>query len=269
MPIEKRSMRIGDIEIDLLETGAGRPLLFLHGGEGPDVVSADYLGKLGAHFRVIAPWHPGFGAHPRPPAFRDVADLAYFYLEFAETLALRDTVLAGASFGGWIAAEMALRGSAHFSRLALVDPFGVKAGDRESRDIADFWSMTPADWNDLAFVNATIVRDDPAMLTDDQLIGLLRSRESMAYYGWRPFMHNPQLLRWLHLIRIPTLIVRGEQDRVVAADCHRLYADRIPGAQLQIIPGAGHFPHLEQPDAFVAAVTGFANRSDPARAAAA
>jgi len=128
--LNRRTLNVGAIETDAIETGSGRPLLFLHAGEGPDAVADDYLQRLAAHFQVIAPFHPGFGSRPRPPAFRDVGDLAYFYLELADRLGLHDAVLAGASFGGWIAAEMAIRSSACFSQLVLVDPFGVKAHRR-------------------------------------------------------------------------------------------------------------------------------------------
>lgn len=256
--LNRRTLKVGDIETDAIDAGSGRPLLFLHAGEGPDAVADDYLRRLAAHFRVIAPFHPGFGSRARPAAFRDVGDLAYFHLELAEQLGLHDAVLAGASFGGWIAAEMAIRSTARFSHLVLVDPFGVKAGGRESTDIADFFSLTNADWVKLAFRRPAIAERDISTQTDEEIANLVRGRESMAYYGWKPFMHNPQLQRWLQRIRIPTLILRGEDDRVVVPDCHRLYAGSIPDARLQIIADAGHFPHLEQPGAFAEALIGFA-----------
>ncbi len=255
--LNRHTLRVGDIETDAIDTGSGQPLLFLHAGEGPDAVSDDYLRRLAANFRVIAPFHPGFGSRPRPAWFRDVGDLAYFHLELADRLGLRDAVLVGASFGGWIAAEMAIRSTACFSRLVLVDPFGVKAGDRESTDIADFFTLTNADWIKVAYTNPALAEQDIASQSDKELANLVRGRESMAYYGWKPFMHNPQLQRWLLRIRIPTLVLRGEDDRVVVPACHKLYADAIPGARLQTIADAGHFPHLEQPGAFADAVLAF------------
>ena len=256
--LNRRTLRVGDIETDAIDAGNGQALFFLHAGEGPDAVADDYLRRLAAHFRVIAPFHPGFGSRPRPASFRDVGDLAYFHLELADQLGLHDALLVGASFGGWIAAEMAIRSTACFSRLVLVDPFGVKAGDRESTDIADFFTLTNADWVRLAFTKPAIAERDVASQSDEEIANLVRGRESRAYYGWKPFMHNPQLQRWLRRIRIPTLVLRGEDDRVVVPACHRLYADAIPGARLQTIANAGHFPHLEQPGAFTDAVLEFA-----------
>lgn len=266
--LNRRTLRVGGIDTEMIDTGSGPVLLFLHAGEGPDAVSDIYLKKLSEHFRVIAPWHPGFGAAPRPPAFRDVGDLAYFYLELTETLGLRDVMLAGASFGGWIAAEMAVRSTERFSSLLLAAPFGVKAGDREAKDIADFCAMTHAEWLRLAFSRPEVAARDITTQSDAELAQLLRGRESMAFYGWKPFMHNPQLARWLQRIRIPTLVLRGSDDRVVASACHLLYASTIANARLETIADAGHFPHLEQPEAFVRAVRAFAASAEPARAAA-
>jgi pimeloyl-ACP methyl ester carboxylesterase len=77
-----------------------------------------------------------------PPTFSDVDDLAYFYLDFIEELDLTDCILVGSSFGGWIAAELAIKASPRFSHLVLAGAVGVKFGDRESRDIRDLLSLT-------------------------------------------------------------------------------------------------------------------------------
>jgi pimeloyl-ACP methyl ester carboxylesterase len=58
-------------------------------------------------------------------------------------------------------------------------------------------------------------------------------------------------------IRAPVLVVWGESDRVVTPEYGRAFAGRIPGAGFQTIVSAGHYPYLERPDAFVAAVTSF------------
>jgi len=62
-------------------------------------------------------------------------------------------------------------------------------------------------------------------------------------------MHNPKLKSRLHRIRIPTLLLWGEADRIVKPEYGRAFAAEIPGAQFALIENAGHFPHLEQPNA--------------------
>jgi pimeloyl-ACP methyl ester carboxylesterase len=218
---------------------------------------APWLQALAAEHRVVAPWHPGFGHSERPAEFRTVADLAYFTLELADHLDLRDAVLVGASFGGWLAAEVAVRSTARLSRLVLIDPLGIKVGGRMERFITDMHALSQDDlakamWHD----PERGIRDYSAM-GDDELLGLARSRESFTYFGWKPYMNNPGLRRWLRRIRIPTLLVWGQSDGIVGLEYARAFAAEIPGARLEVIPGAGHYPHVEQPDRFTAVVGEF------------
>ena len=68
---------------------------------------------------------------------------------------------------------------------------------------------------------------------------------------------DPNAAREEQIIAAPTLIVWGQQDRVIAASYAQEFAKRIAGAKTQMIERAGHFPHLEQSDAVTKAVRGF------------
>jgi pimeloyl-ACP methyl ester carboxylesterase len=94
-------------------------------------------------------------------------------------------------------------------------------------------------------------------MSDDELIVHARNRDALCLYGWQPFMHNPNLPRWLSRIAVPTLVLWGTSDGVVSADYGRAYSERIPGARFELIPEAGHHPEIEQPGAFAAHVTAF------------
>jgi pimeloyl-ACP methyl ester carboxylesterase len=89
-------------------------------------------------------------------------------------------------------------------------------------------------------------------LDEEQLTTLLRNRQATALFGWKPFLHNPKLRRRLARIDVPTLVVWGESDGWVNVDYGRAFARAIPGARFELVEQAGHFPYLEQPDAFVA-----------------
>src|ERR1700704_6748523 len=104
-------IEIAGISVEALIVGAGPPLLFLHGG---DYVAQNraFLDRLAQRFRVVAPRHPGFGTTPRPAWFRTVHDIAYLYLDLLDRLDLNDTLLVGASFGGWVALGIAGRSGA-------------------------------------------------------------------------------------------------------------------------------------------------------------
>src|SRR3984893_11763264 len=120
-----RTISVADTTLELAERGQGRPLLFLHAGEGL-APERPWLELLSRRFRVIAPWHPGYGNSPLIGDSGSVDDLAYLYLDLAATLKLDNAVLVGVCFGGWVAAEMMVRSTARFSHLVLVDPLGIK-----------------------------------------------------------------------------------------------------------------------------------------------
>jgi pimeloyl-ACP methyl ester carboxylesterase len=244
-----KEVTVAGARTKVLEGGQGRDLLFLHGAEGPDTYSSAYLEELAKSFRVIAPWHPGFGHSERPKNFTKIDDLAYFYLDFAAHYGLSDAVLAGSSFGGWIALEMAVRSSARFSHIALSAPLGFKAGDRETRDIFDLYLVGPADWPQYFLADKSLLPDYPKR-TPEELTGIARSREAMTLYGWQPYMHNPVLMRWLHRVTLPTLFVWGDKDQMVSADYGRAYAACIPGSRFELLSGGGHLAHVEQPAKF-------------------
>ena len=63
-------------------------------------------------------------------------------------------------------------------------------------------------------------------LPESELAAIVRGREALALFGWKPYMHNPRLKRWLHRIDIPTLLLWGERDGIVTPDIWRGVARR-------------------------------------------
>jgi len=237
--------------------GDGPPLLFLHAG---DYVAQGkpFLELLARRFRVVAPRHPGFGDTPRPAWFRTVGDIAYLYLDLLDRLDLKDATVAGASFGGWLAMEMAVRSTARIARLALIDTVGVKFGGREERDIADIYALPADDVLRRSFADPARAVPDYTKLDDSELLAIARDREATALYGWKPYMHNPALLHWLHRIARPVLVIWGEQDGIVPPAYGERLAAALPSARFETIAGTAHYPHIEQPDAVAALIERFA-----------
>jgi pimeloyl-ACP methyl ester carboxylesterase len=242
---------IAGIPLEITEAGHGRPLLFLHGGHpsGRLDPQARLVEALADNFRFIAPTHPGFGTTAAPPQLTTVDDLAYLYLDLLDSLDLRDVVLVGASLGGWIAAEMAVKTTERISQLVLIDSVGIKVGDREARDIADIYAITDRQLAEIAYADPQKMARDTKSLPEQELTLLARSRESTGRYAWSPYMHNPKLKARLHRIGIPALVLWGEADRIVAPEYGRSFAAALPNARFAVIESAGHFPHLEQPNA--------------------
>jgi pimeloyl-ACP methyl ester carboxylesterase len=263
--MDPMSLQVGPLDLEVLRRGSGRPILLVHGGN-PVSPEAAFLDLLAGHGEVIAPSHPGFGNSARPDDFDTMYDLVHLYRELLDALPEK-AVMIGFSFGGWIAAEVAAGGHPKLDRLILVDPVGIKLGGREERDIVHFFNTNPAElnrrsWHDPAKRPAGVyglgwqAAIDEA-ISDAELTALARNWDALCLYAWRPHMYNPQLKHWLRRIAVPTLVLWGAGDRIVAPEYGRAYSRLIPGARFATIDAAGHHPELEQPRTFVDEVAPF------------
>jgi pimeloyl-ACP methyl ester carboxylesterase len=248
---------VAGISVEIVERGRGSPILFLHPGIGIER-TAPVLDYFAQSARVIAPSHPGFGRSELPGWMNTVDDLSYFYLDLLDALDLRDVVLVGSSLGGWIAAAIAVKSSARLSRLVLANPLGIKVSDRETRDIVDIFAITEKELNALAYADPEMGERDYAAMPDTDVMMAARNREATARFAWSPYMHDPKLKRRLHRIRIPTLVLWGTADRILSEAYGRAYCAMIAGAAFEPIEGAGHYPHVEQPEALARRVLAFA-----------
>ena len=227
-----------------------------------DIKATDaVIDRLAQSFTVLAPSHPGFGRSELPRTMTTVDDLAYFYLDFIEALDLREAVVAGVSFGGWIAAEIAIKSTERISHLVLADAVGIKLSDREHRDIADLFTTKQSEADRLAYHDPKRAAVDHSAISDDDALIMFRNREATALFAWSPYMYDPKLAGRLHRIRAPTLVLWGASDRIVSPDYGRAYAKLIPGAQFDLVEQAGHYPHLERPDLFAQTIVDFAARA--------
>jgi pimeloyl-ACP methyl ester carboxylesterase len=250
-------MRINEISLELLTAGDGPPLLFLHGGDY-FAQHREFFDRLARHWRVVVPRHPGFGNSDRPDGFRTVHDLAYLYLDLLERQDIAKTTLVGSSFGGWVALEMCVRCLERIDRLVLIDSVGVKFGGREERDIADIYALPSEELLRRSFFDPARMAPDYARLSDDELGAVACDRQATALYAWRPYMHNPGLRQWLHRIHVPSLVIWGENDGIVAPDYGQKLCRSLPSARFEPIRQAGHYPQIERPDEVAGAIERFA-----------
>ncbi len=250
------AIEIGKYGLDGSIAGAGPPLLFLHGGDYV-AQNAAFLDRLTRRWRVMAPRHPGFGHSERPDGLRTIHDLAYLYLDWLDRQ--RDgVVVVGSSFGGWIALEIGVRSVEKISALVLIGSLGVKFGGREERDIVDIHALPEDERHRRTFFDPAQVLPDYAALSDDELIAIARDRQATALYGWRPYMHNPGLKQWLHRVRVPTLVLWGDNDGIATPDYGEKLSAALPNAKFRHIAQAGHYPQIERPDMVADAIEHFA-----------
>ncbi|MBS7700259.1 MULTISPECIES: alpha/beta hydrolase [unclassified Chelatococcus] len=255
--IISETVGVAGIDIQLCTTGQGEPLLFLHSGPGPTYDSREFLVKLGQDNAVLAPYHPGFGPLPRPDDFETIDDLAYCYMGLLNARRLRGIPVIGASIGGWIAAEIAIRDPAAFAALILINPLGLRVGAPMDRPIADIWAMSRAERRRIQFHQPLFQTDHLDQRSDQELLELARFEETLVRYAWRPFLHNPRLGRWLRRIQAPTLVIRGDEDNFVSGTIHDAFVEQLPQAHIARVGNAGHHPHVEQPDEVISLIRNF------------
>ena len=252
------TIAVQGIDLQVVRQGTGRPLLLLHGGDGPQGL-VPFLTRLAERFEVIVPTHPGFAGTAIPEHFDTLADLVYLYLDLLDVLDLHDVILMGMSMGGWVAVEIAVRNTSRLSQIILVDAVGIKPGDRDTRDIADIFGV-PAPQVVKLLYHDPAQAPSLAAMTDEQVTRLAGDRIAHAMYTWEPYMHNPKLRYRLHRLNVPTLLLWGASDGVVPVAYAEAYRQMIPGATLVVIPEAGHLPHIEQPDVVLQHVRAFVAR---------
>jgi pimeloyl-ACP methyl ester carboxylesterase len=237
---------IGPVDLTFEERGEGQPVLVLHGGAGPQSVSA--FAQLVAETdrnRVFSLTHPGFGGTPRPPELNSVAGLAAIYACLLDDLGLENVTIIGNSVGGWIAAEMALIDSPRISDIVLLDAVGIEVA---AHPVADVSGLSVPEIQTLSFHDPTHFRVDPATIPDAQKAIMAANGATLAVYAGSPSMVDPTLLGRLSGISIPTLVLWGESDQIVEPAYGQAYADAIQGATFELLSATGHMPQMETPD---------------------
>ncbi len=224
-------------------------------GDGPDVVVlpsfvgphwTPALDELASSFRVHLLQLPGVGDFAVPSEARRVLDLATVLKVALADAGLLGASVIGHSFGGWLAIELALL--APPPKLVLVDALGFRVKGEPREDIFDRPRDTVLD---------LVYADRSTAPTDWEAVEDRRNVASLARFGWNPYLCDLSLATRAAAISSPTLVVWGEKDRVVPATHAGVIAEAIPGAQVQVVAGAGHDPFSDAPSAVAAAVKQF------------
>ncbi|HET9082616.1 MAG TPA: alpha/beta hydrolase [Trebonia sp.] len=240
--------------VHLLRGGQGQPVLFLHAAGGAGVWHPFYDLLAGAGFEVIAPDHPGFGKSDEFPEEDRIDDLVFHYLDVLDALGLERPHVAGASFGGWIAAELAVYAPHRIGSLSLLSAAGLRLPEHP---VTDLFLLPPARLPEVLFHTPPppAPADGPPDL--DAVIAAYREATSLARFSWVPFLNDPKLERRLRRITAPTLVVAPSDDRLIPVEHAKRYAERISGATYAEVPDCGHAMYFEKPGEFASVVTTF------------
>jgi pimeloyl-ACP methyl ester carboxylesterase len=244
---------VGLVEVDVQDRDRTRPFLLLHGGGGVMTMAgfADLLAER-THSRVLLPTHPGFGGTPKPDGLTSVTQLAQVYVTLLEQLDLTDVTVIGNSFGGWLAAEIALQESPRVSGVVIIDGVGIEVQGHPMTDVS---GMSPSEIRSYSF------HDPGKALAPPNAGGTGPSPDLRALIGYAgPGMSDPTLAERLGGLDIPAHVVWGESDRIVDPEYGRAYAAAIPRATFTLMPRTGHLPQVETPEELLAALFDPGNR---------
>jgi pimeloyl-ACP methyl ester carboxylesterase len=246
-------------------TGSGEPLLLINGLGSDRSEWIFQIPDFARRYRVVAFDNRGAGDSETPPGPYSTERMADDAAALLDHLAIDRAHVLGVSLGGMIAQEVALRHPGRVRKLVLACTApGAPGSLRPSPGVLQAFVRSPG-----ADREEEIRRALPFLYTDayrrghpEQIEAFVRRRLAAAMSAEG---HSRQLAAarshaaWERLssIRAPTLVIAGEEDRVVPPENSRRIASRIPGAKLVLLPGAPHRLFAENAEAFNGEVLSF------------
>jgi len=248
------------VSVRVLGAGRGTPLVFLHGVSG-FLFHNPFLDGLASRYRVYAPELPGYGESTGEELLEDMLDFALHGWDVVSALGLERPHLVGHSLGGMIAAEMAAIAPNDVGKLVLVGAAGLWLPEHPVPDL--FSCFLPQDYAGLLFHDADAGQ---AMLAGGvDFSGMealaefyIANSRRMATAGKLLFpIPDRHVTKRVYRVTAETLVLWGEEDRLMPPVYGEKWRALIAGARLVQIAGAGHMLPYEQPDAFIAALSSF------------
>jgi len=248
---QRRTVRINGIDTVLLEAGNGPALVFLHGAG--TVSGFDFAAAWANKFRVVIPYHPGFGPSADDAEITEIHDYVLHYVELLDTLGLAKVRLVGQSLGGFIATKFAVEHGAHVDKLVLVCPIGLPVP--AEHPTVNFLAVPPQALPALlAHDPQTVIKHLPPGAPTPKFIAE-RTKEAVAagrVLGGGAVTFDPKLPRYLHRLTMPTLLIWGKQDQLTPTAQHNTWARALPKATVKLYDNAGHLVLDEAPAAVTA-----------------
>mgnify|MGYP001161416161 FL=1 len=252
------SLRGGDFEAEVLKDGSGPPLLYLHGAIGQKGW-APFLDALAQKFTVYAPYLPGYSKSNGLDKLDDVADLTLYQFELMDALGLAKAHVVGHFLGGMIAAEMAAYSPSYVDRLVLAAPAGTW---RSSDPVADLLSMTANELQDNLWSSASSSMslspadfEANARLKSELAADRMQDLTAAGKFLWP--IPDRGLKRRAYRIKAPTLVLWGENDRIIPPVYAEDFSGLVAGSQVSIMPNAGHLLMIERAEVFASSVVDF------------
>ncbi len=245
----------GKVTARVKVAGQGPVLVYLHAGYG--LIWSEFLDLLAQDFTVYAPEHPGTSAGD-PDAIKgldDLWDLVLYYYELFDKLGLDAPALAGHSFGGMVAAELAATNPKRVGKLVLINPLGLW---RDDAPIKNYMVATQAELDPLFFHDQNHASRKLVYMNPEEPDSVIRVTWALGCTGkfiWP--LPDRGLRKRIHRISAPTLVVWAKEDGLVKPLYAEEFRKLIPNARVELVANAAHMAPLEQPGAIAGLIRGF------------
>lgn len=244
MKLERSRARVGGARIHAVHSGAGEPVVLLHGLSGSYRWWRFTVPPLARRFRVHMPDLVGFGASRGDASPPPMPEMAGVIADWLDDRRVGPAHLVGHSMGGQVAIHLAATRPERFRRVVLVGAAGIPRDftlAEAARLLAEL--VPPRAWGRPAFL-PTIALD--ALRAGPRV--LLRSLLHLLDDDVRPLLG-----------RVPhrTLLVWGEYDPLVPREHGRIMEQSIRASRFVVVPDAGHVPMADRPAEFNRILSGF------------
>jgi 3-oxoadipate enol-lactonase len=245
------------------ELGEGGPMILLHAFPLNGKMFEPQMEAFSRDHRVIAPDYPGFGRSPRTPAQPDMRYYAEGVRGLLDRLEVEHILLGGVSMGGYVAFECLRLFPERVSGLVLAntrpepDSEETKENRREmARRVAEEGvgvlielQMERLLARSTLEGNEEVVEKVRAMILESNPNGVVAALGAMR--------ERPDSTLLLGKIKVPTLVIGGEEDGISSPEVMGAMAEKIPDSRHVTLPGAGHLSNVEAPEGFNAALKAF------------
>jgi len=248
------------LRLAVTDEGAGAPILLLHPFPLDGSVLDPVVDFLARDRRVLRVDYPGFGQSP-PPA--GPVPLEAYARALREVLAKKKVARAdgfGLSIGSYTLIELSRQAPLFFDRLVLVSSRATAASPESRADREAMAKRAEAEgvgW--IAEIWAPLLLRPDAELAARRLLEkiICRATPQGVAAAARALADRGDQSAAAKGITAKTLVIHGGEDRITPLAEAELLAQLVPRSELEVIPGAGHVPHLDEPDRFHRAVQSF------------
>jgi pimeloyl-ACP methyl ester carboxylesterase len=239
----REELRVDGIKTVVHTAGKGEPLVLFHGGGTVD--GFEFAEPWADKFRVIVPYHPGFGESGDDPTFTDIHDYVMYYLEFFDAMKIDTMSIVGLSMGGYLATKFAVEHGNRINKLVLIAPYGLDIPEHRTADII---AIPGEQVVPMLVSNFDTLKKDLPERPDADFIGArYREATTFARLFWE-HPTDPKFPRYLHRVKMPTLIVWGEDDKLIPVQHAQTWRKLIPNSEVVVIKGGGHIVQRDKPE---------------------